>query len=92
MAGEGAAVGTLGFELGFGALGAFAFGLGEGVCRGELCLVMLAEGVAFTGGVGAGLGCLVAGVCFGLAGAADLGIGGVPGLGGGGERVVGDSA
>ncbi len=82
------AVGALGLELGFGAFGAFAFGLGERVCRGELGLVVLAEGVAFTGGVGAGLGCLVAGVCLGLAGAADLGIGAVPGLRGGGDRVV----
>ena len=88
MAGEGAAVGAFGLELGFGALGAGSFGLGERVCRGELGLVVLAEGVAFAGGVGAELGCLVAGVGLGLAGAADLGAGSVPGLRGGGERVV----
>jgi hypothetical protein len=88
VAGEGAAVGALGLELGFGALGAVPFGLGERVCRGELGLVVLAEGVTFAGGVSAGLGCLVAGVCLGLAGAADLGVGSVPGLRGGGDRVV----
>ena len=88
MAGEGAAVGALGLELGFGTLGAGSFGLGERVCRGELGLVVLAEGVTFAGGVGAELGCQVAGVCLGLAGAADLGAGSVPGLRGGGDRVV----
>ena len=88
MAGEGAAVGAFGFELGFSASGAFAFGLGECAGRGELCLAAVAEAVTFTGGVGAGLGRLVAGVGFGLAGSADLSIGTVPGLGGSGERVV----
>jgi hypothetical protein len=88
VAGEGAAVGALGLELGFGAFGAGPFGLGERVCRGELGLVVLAEGVTFAGGVSAGLGCLAAGVFLGLAGAADLGAGGVPGLCGGGDRVV----
>ena len=88
VAGEGAAVGALGLELGFGTLGAGPFGLGERVCRGELGLVVLAEGVAFAGSVGAELGCLVAGVGLGLAGAADLGVGGVPGLRSGGDRVV----
>ncbi len=88
MAGEGAAVGALGLELFFGSLGAGPFGLGERVCRGELGLVVLAEGVTFAGGVGAELGCQVAGVGLGLAGAADLGVGGVPGLAGGGDRVV----
>ncbi len=88
MAGEGAAVGALGLELGFGALGAGPFGLGERVCRGELGLAALGEGVTFAGGVGAELGCLVAGVGLGLAGAADLGVGSVPGLRGGGDRVV----
>ncbi len=79
MAGEGAAVGALGLELGFGTLGAGPFGLGERVCRGELGLVVLAEGVTFAGSVGAELGCLVAGVGLGLAGAAGLGAGSVPG-------------
>ncbi len=88
MAGEGAAVGALGLELGFGTLGAGPFGLGERVCRGELGLAALGEGVTFAGGVGAELGCLVAGVGLGLAGAAGLGAGGVPGLGSGGDRVV----
>ena len=88
MAGEGAAAGAFGFELGFSASGAFAFGLGECAGRGELCLAAVAEAVTFTGGVGAGLGRLVAGVGFGLAGSADLSIGTVPGLGGSGERVV----
>lgn len=58
------------------------------MCRGELGLAALAEGVTFAGGVGAELGCLVAGVGLGLAGAADLGAGSVPGLRGGGDRVV----
>ena len=49
---------------------------------------LLAEGVTFAGSVGAELGCLVAGVGLGLAGAADLGVGSVPGLRGGGDRVV----
>ena len=71
MAGEGAAVGSLGLELGFGTLGAGPFGLSERVCRGELSLAALAEGVTFAGGVGAELGCLVTGVGRGLAGAAD---------------------
>ena len=88
VAGEGAAVGALGLELFFGSLGAGPFGLGERVCRGELGLVVLAEGVTFAGSVGAELGCQVAGVGLGLAGAADLGAGGVPGLAGGGDRVV----
>jgi hypothetical protein len=88
VAGEGAAVGALGLELFFGSLGAGPFGLGECVCRGELGLAALAEGITFAGSVGAELGCQVAGVCLGLAGAADLGVGGVPGLAGGGDRVV----
>ena len=53
MAGEGAAVGALGLELGFGPLGAGPFGLGERVCRGELGLAALGEGVTFAGSVGA---------------------------------------
>jgi hypothetical protein len=88
VAGEGAAVGALGLELGFGSLGAGSFGLGERVCRGELGLVVLAEGVTFAGSVSTGLGCLTAGVFLGLAGAADLGVGSVPGLRSGGDRVV----
>jgi hypothetical protein len=88
VAGEGAAVGALGLELGFGTLGAGSFGLGERVCRGELGLVVLAEGVTFAGSVGAELGCQVAGVGLGLAGTADLGAGSVPGLYGGADRVV----
>jgi hypothetical protein len=52
-AGEGAAVGALGFQLGFCPLGAGAFGVGERVSGGELALVVLAQGVAFAGGVGA---------------------------------------
>jgi hypothetical protein len=88
VAGEGAAVGALGLELGFGTLGAGPFGLGECVCRGELGLVVLAEGVTFAGSVGTELGGLVAGVGLGLAGAADLGAGSVPGLRSGGDRVV----
>jgi len=88
VAGEGAAVGALGLEPGFGTLGAGPFGLGERVCRGELGLVVLAEGVTFAGGVSTGLGCLAAGVGLGLAGAADLGVSSVPGLCGGGDRLV----
>ncbi len=88
MAGEGAAVGALGLELRFGALGAGPFGLGERVRRGELGLAALTEGVTFAGGVSAGLDCLGAGVSLGLAGAADLSAGSVPGLRGGGDRVV----
>ena len=53
MAGEGAAVGALGLELGFGPFGAGPFGLGERVCRGELGLAALGEGITFAGGVGA---------------------------------------
>jgi C-5 cytosine-specific DNA methylase len=92
VAGESAAVGAFGFGLGFSAFGAFAFGLGECAGRGELCLAAVAEAVTFTGGVGAGLGCLVAGVGFGLAGSADLSIGAVLGLGSGGllTGAIGD--
>ena len=88
VAGEGAPVGAFGFELGFGAFGAGAFGTGERLGCGELGCVMFAEGVAFAGGVIADVPGFGAGVGFGLAGAADLGVGGVPGLACGGERVV----
>jgi hypothetical protein len=47
VAGQGAAVGSFGFELGFGAFGAGAFGGGEFVRGGELGLVVLAEVFAF---------------------------------------------
>ena len=87
MAGEGAAVGALGLELFFGSLGAGPFGLGERVCRGELGLVVLAEGVTFAGSVGAELGCLVAGVGLGLAGAA-ISVPAACRACGGGDRVV----
>jgi len=88
VAGEGATVGAFGFELGFGAFGAGAFGVGERLGRGELGLVVLVEGVAFAGGVGADPVCFGAGVGFGLAGAADLGVSGVPGVASGGEGVA----
>ena len=87
MAGQAAAVGTLGFELGFGAFGACAFGGGELVRGSELGLVVLAEVFAFACGVVADPAGLGAGVCFGLAGAAGLGAGSVPGIACGGERV-----
>src|SRR5437899_1288611 len=66
VGGEGAAVGALGLELGFGTLGAGPFGLGGRARRGELRLAALGEGVTFAGGVGAELGCLVTGVGLGL--------------------------
>src|SRR6266852_5565340 len=69
--------GEFGVELVFGAVGASAFGGGERVGGAGLGLVMLAEGVAFAGGVGADVPGLGAGVCLGLAGAADLGVGAV---------------
>ena len=88
MAGELAAVGAFGFELGFGSLGAGSFGVGEGALGFELGVVAFAEGVAFAGGVLAGALGLGAGVGFGLAGAAGLGAGCGAGVACGGERVV----
>ena len=83
-----AAVGAFGVELGFGAFGACAFGVGEGASGVDLGLVVSLEGVAFAGGVVADTAGFGAGVGFGLAGAADLGFGAAGGLAGGGERVV----
>ena len=88
MAGELAAVGALGFELGFGSLGAGSLGVSEGVLCFELGGVALAEGVAFAGGVVADALCFLAGVGFGLAGAGGLGVRGGAGVAGCGERVV----
>ena len=48
-----APVGAFGVELLLGAFGAGAFGGGERGDGVELGLVLLAEGVAFAGGVGA---------------------------------------
>src|ERR1039457_1706658 len=88
LAGEVTAVGAFGVELGFGAFGACAFGVGEGVSGVGLGLVVCLEGLAFAGGVvtdAAGFG---AGVGFGLAGTGDLCFGAAGGLAGGGGRVV----
>ena len=84
MGGELATVGALGFQLLLGAFGAFAFGGGERGDGRQLGVVLVLEGVAFTGGVGADVLGLGAGVGFGLAGAGGLGAGAAGGAG----RVV----
>jgi hypothetical protein len=71
--GEAAELGELGVELALGAVGPGTLGRGERAGGVHLGLVVLAEGVAFTGGVGADMPGLGAGVGLGLAGAADLG-------------------
>src|SRR5690349_17595471 len=86
--GEVAVFGAFGVELVFGAFGAGALGGGEGAGGGELCLVVLAEGLAFAGGVGADAGGFGAGVGFGLTGAAGLGVGAVGCVPGGLQRGV----
>ena len=78
-----APAGAFGFQQLLGALGAGALGgsqRGDGL---QLCLVLVAEGVAFAGGVGAAPVCFGAGVGFGLPGAGDLGVGAPGGLGSG---------
>src|SRR6266496_2572019 len=72
VAGELAAVGALGFELGFGAFGAAAFGVGEGLLGLDLGGVAGGQGVALAGGVVAQTAGLGAGVGFGLPGAGGL--------------------
>jgi hypothetical protein len=67
-----AAVGAFGFQELLGALGAGALGGGQRGDGLELGVVLLAEGVAFAGGVLAGAAGLGAGVSLGLAGAAGL--------------------
>ena len=79
-----APVGALGLQQLLGALGAGALGGGERGDGVQLCLVLVAEGVAFAGGVGAGPVGLGAGVGFGLPGAAGLGVGTPGGL----DRLV----
>ena len=89
-------VGSFGFEHLLGAFSAGAFGGGERGDSVELGLVLVAEGIAFTGGVSARPSGFGAGVCFALAGAGGTGFGlaggldGVvafaDGLGGGGLR------
>jgi hypothetical protein len=76
VGGELAAVGALGFELCFGALGAVTLGFGAGVGCFELGVVAVAEGVALAGCVGADVLGFGAGVGLGLAGAGGLGVGG----------------
>ena len=76
-----AAIGAFGLEQLLGAFSAGAFGGGERGDGVELGLVLLAEGVAFAGGVGADAVCLGAGVGLALAGAEDLGVGAAGGLG-----------
>jgi hypothetical protein len=88
VAGEGATVGTLGFELSFSAFGAGAFGGGERAFGLELGLAVLAEGIAFAAGIVADAPGLGARVGFGLAGAGDLGAGVGAGLMRGAQRVV----
>ena len=88
VAGELAAFGAFCFELGFGAFGAGAFGVGEGALCLELGVVAVAEGFALAGGVVAGAAGLVAGVGLGLAGAGGFGFGGGACVAGGGERAV----
>ena len=78
------AVGALGFQQLFGAFGAGAFGGGERGDGFQLGVVLLAEGVAFAGSVGADALGFGAGVGFGLAGAGGLGVSAAGGLG----RVV----
>lgn len=46
LAGEVTTVGALGVELGFGAFGACAFGVGEGASGVDLGLVVCLEGIA----------------------------------------------
>jgi hypothetical protein len=88
VAGELAAVGALGFELGFGSFGSCSFGAGEGALCLELGVVAVAEGFALAGGVVAGAAGLVAGVGLGLAGAGGFRFSGGAGVAGGGECVV----
>ena len=76
-----APVGAFGLQLGFGAFGAGAFSGGERGDGLQLGLVLLAEGAAFAGAVGADAICLGAGVGFGLAGAGDLSVSAAGGLG-----------
>jgi hypothetical protein len=88
VGGELAAVGALGFELGFGSFGSCSFGTGEGVLCFELGVVAFAEGFALAGGVVADSPGFLAGVGLGLAGAGGFRFGGGAGVAGGGERVV----
>src|SRR5271166_5778018 len=81
---EMALVVALEVELVFGVLGAGAPGVGQGLDGVQLGGAGGGRRVAFTGGVGADVVVFGAGVGFGLPGPADLGVGVVPGLFGGG--------
>ena len=67
-----------GIECGLGAFGAFAVQVGELAAGLQLGVVSGVQGVAFAAGVRAGTLGLGAGVCLGLAGAGDLGLGADP--------------
>ena len=71
-------------ELLLGVLGAGAPGVGQGLDGVQLGGAGGGLGVAFAGGVGADVVVFGAGVGFGLPGPADLGVGVVAGLVGGG--------
>ena len=88
VGGELAAVGAFGFELGFGAFGAGAFGVGEGALCFDLGVAAVTEGFAFAGGVVPGSLGFRAGVGFGLACVAGLGVGCGARVAGSGEGLV----
>ena len=75
-------------ELLLGVLGAGAPGVSEGLDGVQLGGAGGGLGVAFAGGVGADVVVFGAGVGFGLPGPADLGVGAVACLVGGGQRGV----
>src|SRR6266702_5027884 len=75
-------------ELVFGVLGAGAPGVGQGLDGVQLGGAGGGRRVAFAGGVGADVVVFGAGVSFGLPCPADLGVGVVAVLGGGGQRGV----
>jgi len=77
-----------GIECGLGAFGAVAVQVGELAAGLQLGVVGGVQGVAFAGGVRAGALGLGAGVCLGLAGAGDLGLGADPRR----RRVIGGLA
>ena len=75
-------------ELLLGVLGAGAPGVSEGLEGVQLGGAGGGRRVAFAGGVGADVVVFGAGVGFGLPGPADLGVGAVACLAGGGQRGV----
>jgi hypothetical protein len=75
-------------ELVLGVLGTGAPGVGQGLGGGQLGGAGGGRRAAFAGGVGADVVVFGAGVCFGLPGPADLGVGVVACLVSGGQRGV----